>query len=227
MKKFPRLIVFEGSDGSGKATQAQLLFDRLQKGKIVTARKVSFPNYDSNSSALVKLYLQGELGNNPAEINPYASAAFYAADRFITFQTQIKKDFLSGTTLISDRYVPSNMIHQAVKIEDEFEREKFLNWLDDLEYEKFQLPRPSLVFLLDMNPEMTQKLMKMRGGAADIHEKDLEYQKKCHDLSLELAKKFGWKIIQCMNRDELRKTWEIQDEIYSIIEMSMLDRSRR
>ena len=227
MKKFPRLIAFEGSDGSGKATQSQLLFDRLSKGKIVNVKKISFPNYDSSSSALVKMYLGGELGDNPNDVNPYAAATFYAADRFATFQTQLKKDFLSGTTIIADRYVTSNMIHQAVKIEDPNERERFLDWLDDLEFEKFKLPRPDLVFYLDMNPEISRKLIEQRGGGSDIHEKDFGYLQKCHAMGLELAKKFSWRIIRCMNRDELRTTWEIQDEIFSMIEISMIERGRR
>lgn len=227
MKKFPRLIAFEGSDGSGKATQSQLLFDRLSKGKLVRVKKISFPNYDSPSSSLVKMYLGGELGDNPSAINPYAAATFYAADRFATFQLDLKREYNSGTTIIADRYVTSNMIHQAVKIEDPSERERFLDWLDDLEYEKFKLPRPDLVFLLDMNPEVSRDLISQRGGKSDIHEKDIEYLKRCHSMSLELAKKFSWKIVRCMENGELRTTWEIQEEIFSAIEISMIERGRR
>ena len=125
-----KLFVIDGTDGSGKQTQFQKLQESLTKDGI-DYKVVSFPNYDSPSSSLVKMYLSGEFGENAKEISPYIASTFYAADRYATFQKGYKKYYEDGGIILADRYTTANMVHQAGKIKDEEKREKFLNWLWD------------------------------------------------------------------------------------------------
>ena len=140
-----KLFVIDGTDGSGKQTQFQQLQESLLKDGI-DYKVVSFPNYDSPSSALVQMYLSGEFGENAKEISPYIASTFYAADRYATFQTGYKKYYEDGGIILEDRYTTANMVHQAGKIKDEKEREKFLNWLWDFEFNLYGLPVPNEVF---------------------------------------------------------------------------------
>ena len=167
-----KLIVIEGADGSGKATQTRKLYERLGDLE-VNVRRVSFPNYASESSALIKMYMRGDFGGTAEAVNPYAAATFYAVDRFASFREW--KDFYeSGGLVLSDRYVGSNMAYQAVKFKKKSERTKFLTWLDDLEFDKFNLPRPDLTIFLDMPPAISAILRRER-GREDIHENDAAY----------------------------------------------------
>lgn len=212
------LITLEGGDGSGKATQAQLLEETLcQMGKPVM--RVSFPNYDSESSALIRMYLAGEFGNQPTDVNPYVASTFYAADRFASYRKDWQDFYERGGIVIADRYTTSNMVHQMVKYDSLEEKEAFLDWLTDLEYEKFGLPKPDVVCLLDVPLEMTWALMKDRmaktgGMTGDIHEKNRNYLLACHEAYTYLVHRFGWHRIACTTKDGfMRDRRDIHEEI--------------
>ena len=144
-----KLIVLEGIDGSGKETQSNLLEKKLkEKGREVM--HISFPDYESPSSALVKMYLKGDFGKNPEDVNPYAASLFYAVDRFASYRMKWKYFYEKGGIVIADRYTTSNMVHQMTKYEDEVKRKDFLSWLEKTEYGELELPRPDLVILLDI-----------------------------------------------------------------------------
>lgn len=188
------LAVIEGLDGSGKATQATHLSHYLrEQGK--TVRHIHFPDYDSESSALVRLYLSGELGTT-GQVNPYAASSFYAADRYISYQKDWKKDYEAGHTIIADRYVTSNAAHQMSKLPREA-WDDYLRWMEDYEYDRLGLPRPKVVIYLDMEPHVSQKLLEKRGRDTDIHESDLEYLLSCRQAALYACDKLGWRRIRC------------------------------
>ncbi|MBR1728827.1 MAG: thymidylate kinase [Selenomonadaceae bacterium] len=210
-----KLIVIEGSDGSGKATQTKKLFERLISENHAV-KKISFPNYNSNSSALIKMYLNGDFGTHADDVDPYAASTFYAVDRYASYRTEWKKFFEDDEIILADRYTTSNMIHQAVKIADNFEREKFLEWLDDFEFVKLKLPRPDLVIFLNMPPNVSEKLIKER-NRNDIHEKDFDYLRRCYSAYNELTKKFGWIKINCSDNDSPRSIEEIHENIFNVV----------
>lgn len=155
-----KLIVLEGLDGSGKSTQLDLLEKNLNDLKI-NIKKVSFPEYERESSAPVRMYLNGEFGSNPNDVNAYAASVFYAVDRYASFKLSWEDFYNNGGTVISGRYTTSNIIHQCSKLRDE-EKEDFINWLYDLEFEKMAIPKPDLVIFLDMPIEVSQKLLLKR-----------------------------------------------------------------
>lgn len=220
-----KLIVIEAGDGSGKATQAKRLLEHLKRAG-VNVREVSFPDYESDSSALVKMYLRGDFGRSAEDVNAYAASAFYAVDRFASFRTQWRRDYERETVILADRYVTSNMVHQAVKIEDPSDRKAFIDWVDDFEYEKLGLPRPDLVFFLDMKPEVSARLIarraEMSGQAEDIHEKDGAYLVKCHELYSALAKERGWVTIKADDGDEPRGVDEVHEDVWKHVQ-SLID----
>ncbi len=209
------LIVLEGIDGSGKATQSALLEKKLKaEGRDVM--HISFPDYDSDSSALVKMYLAGDFGKDPTDVNPYAASLFYAVDRFASFRRKWKDFYENGGIVIADRYTTSNMVHQMTKYEDKEQRAAFLTWLEKTEYEELELPRPDLVVLLDIPLAMSEKLVKERaekGGSMDIHEQHLEYLRKCHDAYQELVSLYGWQKIACAEHGSLRSMEDISEEV--------------
>ena len=172
-----KLFVIDGTDGSGKQTQFNLLKEHLTNDGI-DYKTVSFPNYDSPSSALVKMYLSGEFGENAQEISPYIASTFYAVDRYATYKKDYKKYYEDGGIILADRYTTANMVHQAGKIKDPEEREKFINWLFDLEFKLYGLPIPDVVFFLNMPPEKVKKLIENRenkfthNSKKDIHERN-------------------------------------------------------
>lgn len=216
------LIAIDGVDASGKQTQTELLKKRLlDNGKDIKA--VSFPAYDNPSSTLVKMYLNGDFGEKPSDVNAYATSVLFASDRFATYRTDWGEAYNNGTIILADRYVSSNLIHQASKIDNEEEKNKFLVWLDDLEYNVFGLPRPDVTIFLDMPPEYGARLMKDRFNKSngdskkDIHESDFSYLEKSYNNAVYVAEKFGWKRISCVNDGEIRTVEEINNDIYSII----------
>ena len=210
-----RLIVIEGTDGSGKAVQTKKLYERLRDLEI-NVRRVSFPNYQSESSALINMYLRGDFGGNAEAVNPYAAATFYAVDRFAGFQEW--KDFYEkGGLILSDRYVGSNMAYQAFKLEKESERAEFLTWLEDLEYERFKLPRPDMTIFLDMPPVVSAILRRER-GREDIHEDDAEYMEKTYRAYKEIARQYKWKIVRCSKGNFARSTTDINENILTLVE---------
>ncbi len=200
-----KLIVIEAGDGSGKATQTKLLFERLTS-QGYNVKKISFPDYDSPSSSLVKMYLKGDFGSHADDVDAYAASTFYAWQKF----------YNAGEIILADRYVTSNMVHQAVKINDDLARDKFLDWLDDFEYVKLKLPRPNLVIFLDMPPEISEKLIAAR-KRNDIHERDFDYLRRCYGSYKKLAKKFNWSIINCSQKNSPRSIENIHEDILKIV----------
>ena len=215
-----KLFVIDGTDGSGKQTQFQKLQESLTKDGI-DYKVVSFPNYDSPSSSLVKMYLSGEFGENAKEISPYIASTFYAADRYATFQTGYKKYYEDGGIILADRYTTGNMIHQAGKIKDEEEREKFLNWLWDFEFNLYGLPVPSEVFFLNMPIENAVDLIQNRENKfthqdkKDIHERDINHLKDAYEAACDVSKKYNWYEIKCVKNNEIRTIEDIHQEIYN------------
>ena len=217
-----RLIVIEGSDGSGKATQTKKLYDKLVKQN-KKVKKVEFPNYKSESYALIKMYLSGEFGKNPDSVNPYASSTFYAIDRFASYKKDWEEFYLKGGIIIADRYTTSNMIHQAAKIKEVQAKDKFLNWLWDFEFEKFNLPVPDCVIFLDMPPKCSKSLMETRNNKftgekeKDIHENNYEYLLESYNNSKYISEKYGWNRIECTNEDKIKSIDQINDDIIKVI----------
>ncbi len=215
-----KLFVIDGTDGSGKQTQFQKLQESLTKDGI-DYKVVSFPNYDSPSSSLVKMYLSGEFGENAKEISPYIASTFYAADRYATFQKRYKKYYEDGGIILADRYTTGNMIHQAGKIKDEEEREKFLNWLWDFEFNLYGLPVPSEVFFLNMPIKNAVDLIKDRENKfthqdkKDIHERDVNHLKDAYEAACDVSKKYNWYEIKCVKNNEIRTIEDIHQEIYN------------
>lgn len=217
-----RLIVIEGTDSSGKETQTALLFERLSE-KVEKIRKISFPNYESPACEPVKMYLAGEFGTDATAVNPYPISTMYAIDRYASFKKDWGIFYNEGGVIVTDRYTTSNMVHQASKIENAKDKESYLDWLEDLEYNKMEIPKPDLVIFLNMPTDMAQKLMaerknKITGEAKkDIHEKDEEYLKKSHANACEVSKKYSWSEIKCVEDGRLKTIEEISDEIYSLV----------
>ena len=203
------IIVESSTDGCGKETQTKKLFERLEKeGKKVI--RFTFPNYENYSSIFVKKYLNGEYGKDPKKQDPYIISTFFAIDRYITFKEQIEKYYNDDYYIIIDRYVISNMIYQGAKIQDKEEKEKFLRWEEDFEYNLYKIPRPDKVIYLHLSVKDSQKLIK------DIHEQDLEFLKDAYNMAEELAHKNDWIRIECIDENKNMRTIEdISDEIYN------------
>lgn len=221
-----KLIIIEsGSDASGKATQTKRLFERLSEENS-DIRKVEYPNYDSESSALVKMYLRGDFGKNASDVDPYISSTFFAADRYASFKTEWEEFYNNGGIVIADRYTTSNMVHQASKM-DEKDRDKYLDWLVDYEFNLYKIPEPDCVIFLDVPIEFSQKLMENRKNKItgedkkDIHESDIEYLTKSYNNALYIANKYNWKKINCVKDGTLRSIDDIHDEIYNIVKQSI------
>lgn len=217
-----KLFVIDGTDGSGKQTQLEQLEKRLIKENI-EYKKVSFPNYDSPSSALVKMYLSGEFGENAKDVSPYIASTFYAADRYATYKTKLEDYYNNGGIILADRYTTANMVHQAGKIKDKQEREKFLNWLWDFEFNLYKLPVPTKVFFLNMPPEYAFELMKNRENKftheaqKDIHERDKNHIVDSYNAACDVAQKYNWVTIDCIKDDKIRTIEEIHEDIFKQI----------
>ena len=210
-----KLIVIEGLDGSGKSTQLERLPLAL-KEKGIACRTVSFPCYEDDSSALVKMYLAGQFGSKPGDVNAFAASCFYAVDRFASFKKDWGEFYNGGGVIISGRYTTSNAVHQCSKL-DESEWESFLSWLYEFEYEKLGIPAPDKVIFLDMPTEVSQKLLDKRynadGGHKDIHESDVEYLNKCRKAALFTADYSGWVKIPCAKDGEPRTIEDIAEDV--------------
>ncbi len=214
-----KLIVLEGIDGSGKSSQYSLLCSRMEKDGI-DYNHIVFPRYDKESSALIRMYLGGEFGTDPGDVNAYAASTFYAVDRFASYRTDWGKIYENGGLIISDRYVTSNAVHQGSKLSDE-ELPEFFTWLTDLELNKMGLPKPDLVIYLDVNIETSLARMKRRQEAtdthADIHERDIDYLKRCLRTAKMAAEHFGWSCISQVENGVERSMEDIGEEIYSLV----------
>lgn len=215
-----KLFVIDGTDGSGKQTQLQKLKERFEKENI-EYRTVSFPNYDSPSSSLVKMYLGGEFGSDAKKISPYIASTFYAADRYATFKKDYEEYYQNGGIILADRYTTANMVHQAGKIEDDIEREKFLNWLWDFEFNLYGLPVPTEVFFLNMPTDYAVKLMEERKNKftnedkKDIHERDKDHLQDAYNEACKLVEKYKWYEVKCVKEEKIRTIDEIHEEIFN------------
>ena len=211
-----KLIVIEGTDGSGKSTQFRLLTGRLEAEQ-VKFQKLVFPQYSEPSSALIRMYLGGEFGKSPSDVNAYAASAFYSVDRYASYRKVWGRWYEEGGLVVSDRYTTSNAVHQASK-EPEDKREDFLNWLYDFEYDKLGLPRPDLVIYLDVPTDFTEKMLRHRETEthtqADIHEQDMQYLATCRRMGRAAAEHYGWTVIRCVRDGAMRSMEDIHEEIY-------------
>ena len=214
-----KLIVIEGTDGSGKSTQFALLTSRLEQEQIAF-QKLVFPRYSEPSSALIRMYLGGQFGTSPSSVNAYAASTFYAVDRYASYKMDWGQWYESGGLVVSDRYTTSNAVHQASK-EPEERREEFLAWLYDLEYGKLGLPKPDLILYLDVPTDFTETMMRRREQDththADIHEQDLSYLAACRQCGRTAAEFYGWKVIQCVREGKMRTIEDIHEEIYRLV----------
>ncbi len=214
------LITIDGLDGSGKQTQSEILYERLTKSGI-RARVVSFPDYDSDSSALVKMYLGGRFSSDPEAVNAYTASSFFAVDRAASFIADWKKDYESGVVIIANRYTTANAIHQLSKISDRAQREEFLTWLYDFEFNKLALPAPDLTVFLEVPVEISLSLIKARsdetGRTIDIHE-NAEHLTKAYGAAVFSADKLGWCTVHCSENGKMRSREDIADEIFALSE---------
>lgn len=214
-----KLIVIEGLDGSGKATQAKLLAASL-RAQGLAVRQISFPVYDSDSSALVRMYLRGEFGDDPSDVNAYAASVFYAADRFASWKTDWGTFYENGGIVIADRYTTSNAIHQCSKLpEDQWDA--YLNWLFDFEYNLLGIPAPNRVLYLRGDNEISQKLMTGRylgdESKKDIHEKNAAYMERSRKAAEYCRDRLGWVTVECVRSGEMRGIEDIHTEILRLI----------
>ena len=211
-----KLIVIEGTDGSGKSTQFKLLTTRLE-AENHQFQKLVFPQYAEPSSALIRMYLGGEFGTKPSDVNAYAASAFYAVDRYASFKKVWGQWYDDGGLIVSDRYTTSNAVHQASK-EPAQKQAEFLKWLYDFEYTKLGMPAPDLVIYLDVPTDFTETMMRRREADtnthADIHEQDLEYLATCRRTGKAAAEYYGWTVIQCVKNGAMRSIEDIHKEIY-------------
>lgn len=217
-----KLIVIEGTDSSGKETQTKKLYEKLAN-EVEKVRKISFPNYESPACEPVKMYLAGAFGDNALNVNPYPVSTMFAIDRYASYKMDWESFYNAGGIIVTDRYTTSNMVHQASKIENIDEKSKYLGWLEDLEYNKMGIPKPDLVIFLNMPTEMAVKLMEARKNKItgeekkDIHEKDTSYLKKSYDNACDIAKKYNWQEIKCVENKRLKTIEEIGEEIYTLV----------
>jgi len=210
------IIVFEGIDGSGKSTQFELICERL-KAQGRQFRRLSFPRYDNPSSMLIRMYLGGDFGENPDDVNAYAASSFFAADRYASFVQDWGEYYKSGGLILTDRYTTSNALHQGAKM-DTARRMQFFKWLYDYEFSLIGLPEPDLVFYLNIDVSLAAERLSARqsktGTFADIHEQDLSYLASCAESGLQAAKQYGWYIVSNEMSGQVRSSQDIHDEIY-------------
>ncbi|MCX6792870.1 MAG: deoxynucleoside kinase [Candidatus Falkowbacteria bacterium] len=207
------LIVIDGTDGSGKKTQTELLYNWLKENNH-PVEKISFPSYGTPSAYFVERYLNGDYGQKANEVNPRLSSIFYALDRFDKSQA-IKEMLAEGKIVVTDRYVTANMGHQGSKFTDQAALREYFTWLYDFEYEICQIPKPDLNILLHVSSEINTKLITNRGNVQDIHEKDPEHLKKAELTYLEIAKLFSedMTMIECVKDDQIMSREEIHEII--------------
>ncbi|MGM9614490.1 MAG: dTMP kinase [Oscillospiraceae bacterium] len=214
-----KLIVIEGLDGSGKATQSALLYEALQS-RGTPIRKVSFPDYQSDSSALVKMYLAGEFGSRPEDVNAYAASAFFAVDRYASYKKYWAPFYENGGIIVADRYTTSNAVHQCSKLPEE-QWDAFLDWLFDFEYRLLGIPAPDTVVYLNVETEVSQKLMTTRyegdESKKDIHEGNRAYLEHSRRAAQYCSRRLGWKEIPCCVGGLMRSKEEILDDILKLL----------
>ncbi len=220
-----KMIVIEGLDGSGKSTQANLLKEYLNSKGIETYT-LDLPYYNDPSSTLVKMYLGGELGDKPSDVNAYAASTFYAVDRYASFKKHWEKEYNTDKITVANRYTTSNASHQMTKL-SESEWDSYLEWLFDFEYNKVGVPEPDLVIYLEMPVEISQKLLSKRyqgdENKKDVHERDVEYLVSCHKAAAYAAEKLGWEIIHCGKDGEPLPLDVISQAVIDTVERKLLN----
>ena len=215
-----KFIVIEGADGSGKKTQAKILCEKLNEAGINCIVQ-SFPNYDSPACTPVKMYLNGEFGDIGC-LDAYQANSLYAVDRLCTMMG-LKDHIENGGSIVFDRYVESTMLHQAALIENQEERDKFLDYVNDFEFGKLKLPKPDLVIFLDVPVEVSKKLADSRGeyksgNKKDILEQDISHLTKAYNSGKYVANKYGWTQISCLNESgNLKSIEEISNDIFEVV----------
>lgn len=257
-----KLIVVEGTDGSGKTVQTNLLVERLlSEGQKV--QMTDFPQYGKSLFAnMIEKYLKGEFGwpqalrdhlkahplatdtdkaptsdsertecieSRPDEVNPYLTSLLYAGDRWEA-GSLMHKWLDDGDIIISNRYVCSNMAHQGAKISDTKERKKFFEWIEELEYKVYAIPKPDLTIYLHVPIEISRELIKARTreseglkSAVDLHEEDLGYMKRVQETYIELADSdSNWCTIECTKNNQLKPREEIAEEVWGRV-MTIVD----
>lgn len=219
-----KLIIIEGLDGCGKSTQTALLKEFFEQNKI-SYRAIKLPDYESPSSTLVRMYLNGDFGKNAGDVNAYAAGAFYAVDRYASFKLDWEKDYNDKDVILADRYATSNSIYQMEKI-DEKDWDAYLDWSADFEYEKIGIPSPDAVIFLDMPVEISQKLMTARyegdEDKKDVHESNVDFLHRCRKSALYAAEKQNWHVVPCSEGDEPRTIDAIKNDIQEIVKKELL-----
>ncbi len=215
-----KLIVFEGVDGSGKSTQYRRLCERLRReGR--SFRSLVFPQYEEPSSALIRMYLAGEFGDRPSDVNAYAASSFFAVDRYASYKKDWGSYYASGGLIITDRYTTSNAVHQASKLPAE-EREAYLRWLFDFEYGKLGLPAPDLVLFCDVDLSVSLEHLRHRENEththADIHERDDAYLAASIEAARQAAVICSWRRLNCGVGGVRRSVEEIGAEVDRAVE---------
>ena len=213
-----KLIVIEGLDGSGKSTQIEIIKKSLEN-KGLKYKQIKLPDYDDPSSTLVRMYLAGEFGDKPGDVNAFAASSFYAVDRYANFKRHWKDLYENDYVILADRYTTSNCVHQCSKLPEE-DWDSYISWLYNYEFNQLAIPKPDLVIFLDMDPEISQKLMSSRykgdENKKDIHEKDTEYLAKCRKAAFYSAEKLGWKVIKCYSDGNPLPIEEIANKISNL-----------
>lgn len=219
-----KIVVIEGLDASGKDTQSKLLQERLQNEGYETF-KLDLPYYSDPSSTLVKMYLGGELGDKPSDVNAYAASTFYAVDRYASFKKHWQKEYESDKIIVANRYTTSNASHQMTKLSED-EWDNYLEWLFEFEYKKMGIPEPDCVIFLDMPVEISQKLLMKRyqgdSGKKDVHERDVDYLKACHKAAAYASKKLSWNVIVCGENMEPFSFEYISQKVYDCVKKEIL-----
>ena len=218
-----KLIVIEGTDGSGKSTQFKKLTERVT-AEGIEFQKLVFPQYAEPSSALIRMYLGGEFGSDPSDVNAYAASAFYAVDRYASFKKVWGQWYDNGGLILSDRYTTSNAVHQTSK-EPEEKQLAFLKWLYEFEYDQLGMPCPDLVIYLDVPTAFTEQMMRSReqqtNTKADIHEQNMDYLATCREMGRKAAGYYGWHIVNCVKDGQMRSIEDIHEEIYALVKKCM------
>lgn len=219
-----KIVVIEGLDASGKDTQSKLLQERLENEGYETF-KLDLPYYSDPSSTLVKMYLGGELGDKPSDVNAYAASTFYAVDRYASFKKHWQKEYESDKIIVANRYTTSNASHQMTKLSED-EWDDYLEWLFEFEYKKMGIPEPDCVIFLDMPVEISQKLLMKRyqgdSGKKDVHERDVEYLRACHKAAAYASKKLSWNVILCGENMEPFSFEYISQKVYDCVKKEIL-----
>lgn len=217
-----KIILIEGTDCSGKQTQTEMLVDKLNSLGIKAVR-LSFPMYDSPTGRIIagpylgkEEYGVGFFPEGASHVDPKVASLYFTADRLYNID-KIYQKLDEGCVVVLDRYVESNMAHQGGKFVKHIDRNEMVDWIENLEYKFLKLPRPDQIVFLHMPSKFSQFLKQNRREKGDQHENDLEYLKRAEETYLYLAKRFEYKIVDCVRNDKLRSKTEIANDVLNIV----------